>query len=279
MSTKLKFGLITGAGGSVLGACGVCGMLLSLIIGAIAGLLTVNEEKPTEPKEGALSGAKSGIVAGVFLLLGALVGNTITLILGAMPSDLSQWVLDLTIGIILGLVLGLADLAFCVLGGAIVGYIATSARIDKEMAEAAKQMKKNQEIFQRTELTSLKCVICGKDLSGLPTMVDSTTGEAYCEQDAHFIGIHPSNRPKPLSNQGEVLIENKYSKYTNAVIYCKSDFNVSSLRLPGFTGNAEVVRSGNAVTEAEIVTYMLLQGCDKDNILVSAPDYGVGFIN
>ena len=124
----------------------------------------------------------------------------------------------------------------------------------------------------------MKCCICDKDLTGLPAMVDRTTGEAFCEQDAHYFGMHPSNRPKRPTVQEPAKTEKNYSGYSKAVIYCKANFNISSLHLPGFTGDAEVIRSGSAVTETEIIAAMLLIGCDKDNILLSVPDYGVGFI-
>lgn len=124
----------------------------------------------------------------------------------------------------------------------------------------------------------MKCCICDKDLTGLYAMVDNVTGEAFCEQDAHYFGMHPSNRPKRPANQEPAKTQKNYSGYSKAVIYCKSDFNISSMRLPGFTGNAEVIRAGSAVNETEIVAAMLLKGCEKDCILLSPPDYGVGFI-
>ena len=124
----------------------------------------------------------------------------------------------------------------------------------------------------------LKCCICGKDLTGLPAMVDHATGEAFCEQDAHYFGMHPSNRPKRPTIQETVQTEKKYSGYSKAVIYCRTDFEPRTIRLPGFTGSADVIRAGSTVEETEIVAAMLLKGCDKDNILLSVPDYGVGFI-
>ena len=69
-----------------------------------------------------------------------------------------------------------------------------------------------------------------------------------------------------------------YSRYTKAFIYCRQGFDPRTLRLPGFTGKAEVIRSGSVVERAEIVAYMLMAGCDKYCILASPPDYGVGFI-
>lgn len=74
------------------------------------------------------------------------------------------------------------------------------------------------------------------------------------------------------------MAENNYAGYSKAVIYCRQGFDLSTLRLPGFTGNAEVIRSGSVVADAEIVACMLMKGCDKSRILVSPPDYGVGFL-
>jgi hypothetical protein len=69
-----------------------------------------------------------------------------------------------------------------------------------------------------------------------------------------------------------------YSGYSKAIIYCRAGFELSSIRLPGFTGNADVIRAFSAVEETEIIAAMLLKGCDKDCILLFPPDYGVGFI-
>jgi hypothetical protein len=124
----------------------------------------------------------------------------------------------------------------------------------------------------------MKCCICDKDLTGLPAMVDHATGEAFCEHDAHYFGMHPSNRPKRPTIQEPAKTGKNYSGYSKAVIYCRAGFDLSSIRLPGFTGNADVIRAGSAVEETEIVAAMLLKGCDKDCILLSTPDYGVGFI-
>jgi HEAT repeat protein len=72
--------------------------------------------------------------------------------------------------------------------------------------------------------------------------------------------------------------QSDYSAFSSAVIYCATNFDVSTLRLSGFTGQAEVVRAGSRVEKAELVAALLLKGCDKDCILVSSPDYGVGFV-
>jgi len=43
----------------------------------------------------------------------------------------------------------------------------------------------------------MKCCICGRDLTGLPAMLDRATGEAFCSLHSHYLGLHPSNRPRP----------------------------------------------------------------------------------
>lgn len=86
----------------------------------------------------------------------------------------------------------------------------------------------------------------------------------------------PTKKPTPTTEKPTTRAN--YSGYSKAVIYCRAGFDLSTLRLPGFTGKADVIRSGSAVQENEIIAAMLLQGCDKDCILLSPPDYGVGFI-
>ncbi|MFO3795818.1 MAG: hypothetical protein ACK8QZ_00830 [Anaerolineales bacterium] len=51
MKTEIKIGLTVGAVGLILNSCvslllGICGPFLSLIAGAVAGLLAVRQEKP-----------------------------------------------------------------------------------------------------------------------------------------------------------------------------------------------------------------------------------------
>jgi hypothetical protein len=73
--------------------------------------------------------------------------------------------------------------------------------------------------------------------------------------------------------------QSNYSGYSKAIIYCTKNFDIRTLRLPGFGGTGEVIRTdGSSVDETEIVSVMLMKGCDKDSILLFPPDYGVGFI-
>ena len=70
-----------------------------------------------------------------------------------------------------------------------------------------------------------------------------------------------------------------YSGYSKAIIYCTKNFDIHTLRLPGFGGTGEVIRAdGNSIDETEIISFMLMKGCDKDCILLYLPDCGVGFI-
>lgn len=159
----------------------------------------------------------------------------------------------------------------------------TLPRLEKEVVPSALSKEAvpsalDKELSKASVKGGKQCCICGKDLTGLPAMVDHATGEAFCEQDAHYFGMHPSNRLKRPIIQEPEKTEKNISGYSRAIIYCRQDFDVRSMRLPGFSGKAEVIRAGSAVDETEIIAAMLLQGCDKDNVLLSPPDYGVGFI-
>ena len=66
--------------------------------------------------------------------------------------------------------------------------------------------------FEKRRKEKMECCICGKDLTGLPAMVDHASSEAFCERDAHYFGQHPSNRPQRLApedptNKREPLAE------------------------------------------------------------------------
>lgn len=54
----------------------------------------------------------------------------------------------------------------------------------------------------------MKCCICGRDLADQPAMVDHALGEAFCQQDGHYFGVHPSNRPR-RANVREPVAETK----------------------------------------------------------------------
>ena len=98
---------------------------------------------------------------------------------------------------------------------------------------------------------------------------------------SNLFGKKASTQKQPDKKESapqKMSTSSDYSGYSKAVIYCRKDFDIRTLRLPGFTGTAEVIRSGSVVNETEIIAAMLMKGCDKYNILVSPPNYGVGFI-
>lgn len=80
MQPRVRIGLIVGAIGLVLNICasglfGVCGPLLSLIAGGVAGYFAVQREKPTVKQEGRRVGATSGGIAGGLMILGQIIGG------------------------------------------------------------------------------------------------------------------------------------------------------------------------------------------------------------
>ena len=73
MKPRVKYGLSVGVAGLLLNACvsaamGACGLVMSLLVGAIAGFLTGQAEKAPEPSHGARLGAISGLIAGGLVL-------------------------------------------------------------------------------------------------------------------------------------------------------------------------------------------------------------------
>jgi hypothetical protein len=83
MQPRTKIGLIVGVIGLVLNTCvfgflgflSLCGTIISLIAGGIAGSFTVQQEKPATKKEGARAGATAGGIAGGLIILGQVLGG------------------------------------------------------------------------------------------------------------------------------------------------------------------------------------------------------------
>jgi Tfp pilus assembly protein PilF len=46
---------------------------------------------------------------------------------------------------------------------------------------------------------AMVCCVCGKDLAGVPAMIDRVTGEAFCESDSQYFGLDPKQRPTPAA--------------------------------------------------------------------------------
>ena len=80
MQPRTKIGLIVGVIGLVVNICvagfmGICGPLVSLIAGGVAGFFAAQQEKPPTKKEGARVGATAGGIAGGLIILGQLAGG------------------------------------------------------------------------------------------------------------------------------------------------------------------------------------------------------------
>lgn len=136
MKPRVKNGLIAGLAGLVAGAgltigvSGLCGPLVALLMGALAGHFTVREEHPATPREGARLGAISGATAGaLMLLMGALRLLSLPAQIQALPvppeAELSPLLYFLALSasallVVIGL--ALANGLLAALAGAAAGY-------------------------------------------------------------------------------------------------------------------------------------------------------------
>jgi len=89
MQPRVKFGLIVGGVSFLVTACvsmaiGVCGPVVSLLGGAIAGFLTAKEEALPTQGDGAKAGAIAGAISGGIALLGQFLGGILAL--AVLPS-------------------------------------------------------------------------------------------------------------------------------------------------------------------------------------------------
>lgn len=80
MKPRVKMGLAVGAVGLALNACvaaliGFCGPVVSLVAGAVAGYLAVQQEKPMTKGEGSKIGAIAGAIAGGLVIIGQVIGG------------------------------------------------------------------------------------------------------------------------------------------------------------------------------------------------------------
>ena len=144
MKARIKFGLIVGGIGLILNICvcfmiGLCGPVVALLAGVIAGLLAAQQEVLTYKKDGALCGATAGGIAGALMLIGQVIAaigtsvfyqysNTPT-IFGEVPAPTagSDEQIFYYAGSLLGsFCYGLVGVTLSAIGGAITGYIATS---------------------------------------------------------------------------------------------------------------------------------------------------------
>jgi hypothetical protein len=139
MSPRIKIGLIVGAISLVLTTgmsllVGLCGPVVSLVAGALAGYFTVKQESPASKSDGGKIGAIAGVITGAMGLIGQLIGSILALTI--MPS-LMKLVGNTTFlnpssagepgywlgGLGTGFCIGLGGIVFSVLAGLGAGYI------------------------------------------------------------------------------------------------------------------------------------------------------------
>jgi hypothetical protein len=142
MQPRIKMGLAIGAVGLVLNVCvagfiGLCGPLVSLLAGGVAGFLAAQQEKLAVKSEGAKAGAIAGGIAGGLVIIGQVIGGIGALALmqstgtqlpfGTIPeaSDPSGMVIFYASGIGTGLCFGIIGAILAAGAGAGTGYMAT----------------------------------------------------------------------------------------------------------------------------------------------------------
>jgi hypothetical protein len=144
MQARTRIGLIVGVIGLVLNVCvagffGICGPVVSLIAGAVAGYLAVQREKPLTKNDGARIGATAGGIAGGLIILGQLLGGVGALVLmqttGAAPpfgqiptpgSDPAMQVAFYGAGMVTALCFGVVGALLAAGAGAGTGYFTTA---------------------------------------------------------------------------------------------------------------------------------------------------------
>ena len=143
MQPRTRIGLIVGAIGLVLNICvsgfiGLCGPLVSLIAGGVAGFFAAQQEKPGTKSEGARAGATAGGIAGGLIIIGQLIGGIAALaymqysgmqtIFGQVPAtgDPASSIGFYLGGLGTGICFGLVGAALAAGAGAGAGYLGTS---------------------------------------------------------------------------------------------------------------------------------------------------------
>lgn len=143
MKPRVKMGLAVGAVGLALNVCvaafvGICGPVISLIAGAVAGYFAVQQEKPAAKGEGAKIGAIAGGIAGALVIIGQLIGGVgalafiqysgVQLGFGTVPqpsSDPSFQAIYYLTGMGTAFCFGLVGALLAAGAGAGTGYVAT----------------------------------------------------------------------------------------------------------------------------------------------------------
>ncbi len=148
MQPRIKIGLLVGGAGLLLNICvaalmGICGPLVALTAGAVAGFITASQEQLPTKNDGARAGAISGLVVGALVLVGQLIGGVSVLfylqatgmptLFGAPPNQFASGLEQTayyTAGVGVGVCFGLVGIGMSALAGAFTGYLGTSPPTD-----------------------------------------------------------------------------------------------------------------------------------------------------
>ncbi len=89
MSIRVRYGLIAGVISLLVTACaasvfGLCGPVIPLIAGGVAGYLAVRKEMPAIQGDGGKAGAIAGAITGALSILGQIIAGILSLAL--LPS-------------------------------------------------------------------------------------------------------------------------------------------------------------------------------------------------
>ena len=142
MQPRIKMGLVVGAIGLAINVCvagfvGLCGPIVSLLAGGVAGFLAAQQEKLPTKSEGAKAGAISGAIAGALVIIGQVLGGIAALAFmqasgmqvpfGQIPTtaDSSGMLVYYASGVGTGLCFGIIGAVLAAAVGAGAGYMAT----------------------------------------------------------------------------------------------------------------------------------------------------------
>jgi len=143
MQPRIKVGLIVGGIGLVLNSCaaavfGLCGPLVTLIAGAVAGYITAQQENLPTKNDAAKAGGIAGGITGGLMIIGQLIGGFGVLLMaqvtgaqsvfGTIPSfesDPASLIGYYIGGAGTGICFGLIGAFLAAGAGAVAGYIAT----------------------------------------------------------------------------------------------------------------------------------------------------------
>lgn len=144
MQPRVKVGLLVGMIGLVINVfvsamLGICGPVVSLIAGALAGYFAARQESPVTKNAGAKSGAIAGAIAGAVIIIGQAIGAVGALALmqatgmevpfGTIPPPSADATTQLTFyltGLGTGICFGVFGAVLAALAGAGTGYLGTS---------------------------------------------------------------------------------------------------------------------------------------------------------